>query len=506
MTVVPNPDQPFSIAVLGAFGGRGETLPADVGRRIAQLRPIYVDRDNFDEVMARLGARCDASVGDREGHVASLRFGCLDDFHPDYLISNTPVFAQLRQLRKNLVDPVHYEQAAAEVRSWGMLGKGSRAPAEESPEPSPEPPPSAAPPLADGADLLAQSIEQTQRGADEEGPASLPGELAELIRRAAAPYRVEKPHPEREDLLACVDSVASQLLRSILHDPRFQATEAAWRGLAFLVRGLPTGARLKIFLIDVSLDELAADLGSAGKLEASGIYKLLVEQSVGTAGGTPWAAIACNYVFGAATADLLLASCLARIGALAGAPVLAAARSDLVGCPSLALTPDPDDWQESVPEKVRSAWEGLRSRPEARYLGLGVSRFLLRMPYGPESRPIESFPFLEVVSPRDNGAYLWGNPALAYAYLLGRAFHEDGWNMQPESSTEIANLPVYAYEVDDEYEIAPCAEAMLSDRASGVLQGAGLMPLVTLRGTGTARLAAWRSTAASGEPLAGPWE
>ena len=38
-----------------------------------------------------------------------------------------------------------------------------------------------------------------------------------------------------------------------------QALEAAWRGLYFLVKRLDTDGGLKLFLLDVSRDELAAD-------------------------------------------------------------------------------------------------------------------------------------------------------------------------------------------------------------------------------------------------------
>ena len=67
---------------------------------------------------------------------------------------------------------------------------------------------------------------------------------------------------------------------ALLHHPAFRQLEAAWRGVDFLVRRLETGASLKLFLIDVSQEELQADLLGTEDLTESGIYRLLVEKSV----------------------------------------------------------------------------------------------------------------------------------------------------------------------------------------------------------------------------------
>jgi len=64
-------------------------------------------------------------------------------------------------------------------------------------------------------------------------------------------------------------------------------------------------------------------------------------------------------------------------------------------------------------------------------------------------------------------------------------------------------LPVYAYERDGEYEVYPCAETLLSERTAERILAAGLLPLLSIKGSGAARLLAWRSVAASGEGLAG---
>ena len=86
------------------------------------------------------------------------------------------------------------------------------------------------------------------------------------------------------ELIALVDEATGAHLRSILHHPEFQAIEAAWRAIYFLVRRLETDSSLKVYLLDVSREELAVDLTRAESQGASALHKILVEQTVHTPG------------------------------------------------------------------------------------------------------------------------------------------------------------------------------------------------------------------------------
>jgi hypothetical protein len=53
-------------------------------------------------------------------------------------------------------------------------------------------------------------------------------------------------------------------------------------------------------------------------------------------------------------------------------------------------------------------WQAFRESEDARYVGLTLPRFLLRLPYGQNTVPVKSFVFEEdVVGKHDS--YLWGN-------------------------------------------------------------------------------------------------
>ena len=91
----------------------------------------------------------------------------------------------------------------------------------------------------------------------------------------------------------------------------------------------------------------------------------------------------------------------------------------------------------------------LRRSPEARWLGLALPRFLLRLPYGKDTSPIEAFPFEEMPE-SEHSAYLWGNPAFFCAQLIGQSFEAHGWDLARRLARRIDNLPMHVYREDGE--------------------------------------------------------
>ena len=95
-------DEAFRIAFLGDFSGRAERDP------IARRRPLIVDPDNFESVLRKLNVEIEFQGG-------RIPITDLDDFHPDRLWANLPVFDQFRDLRKRLADPKTFSSAAKEL-------------------------------------------------------------------------------------------------------------------------------------------------------------------------------------------------------------------------------------------------------------------------------------------------------------------------------------------------------------------------------------------------------
>ena len=122
-------------------------------------------------------------------------------------------------------------------------------------------------------------------------------EIAELAKAAVKPYLSPDIEADQDQLIEAVDKRIAGSMKAILHHPDFQAIESAWCALDFLVTRLDTGTDLKLYLLDISFDEFKADLHSHEDFRSTALYKLLVEQTVGTSGGMPWAVLVGNFIF-----------------------------------------------------------------------------------------------------------------------------------------------------------------------------------------------------------------
>jgi type VI secretion system protein ImpC len=478
----PEPDTPFCVALLGDFSGRARRDPA--GSRL-----LAVDRDNLDEVLAGLGVELSLPGAGPDSRPVSVRFAGLADFEPDRLLERVEAFRQLRDLRRRLGNRATFAEAAAEVRGW------LRGPTTPEPRTAPEPAP------ADPDNLLEQVLQQSSPPSRRVEPFPGGGDWQAILQRLVAPHVAAPAGPEQAGLEAAVDAVLAEGLRAVLHHSAFRALEAAWRGVEFLVRRLETGPQLRLCLLDVAKEELAADL-AGDDLRSTATYRRLAAPPPAVPESRSWAILVGNYTFGPEQADVELLGRLGRLARGAGAPFLAAAGSRVLGCASLAEAPEPDNLPASPDAE---AWEALRAAPEAQYLGLALPRFLLRLPYGPGSQPVEQLAFEEMTPAAPHEAYLWGNPAFACAYLLGETFNRRGWAMRPGDLLDIDGLPLHVPEGDGGSQVKPCAEVVLSDRAVRALLDRGLMPLRSVRDRDAVHLAAFQSLAGPGQPLRGPW-
>jgi type VI secretion system protein ImpC len=486
---------PFRIAILADFSGRDNRGLSEVSLSLASGRLIPVDVDNFEELLTGLGTEIHIPVGGEDGPRIAIRFCELDDFHPDRVFDRLEVFQKLKAARKRLHDPSTFAEAASEVQSWVAGGQDTGYIKSAEVKSS----------LAEAKESDSETIERLL-GKRPKASAKQFVDLEALIHEVVKPYIVPAPHPQQAELVAQVDKAISGQMRELLHHPDFKGLEASWRTLHFLVNQVETDESLKLYVWDISKAELAADLASADQLKSSGIYRLLVEQSVGMQDAEPWTILVGCYTFDKTKEDLALLRGLAKVAQAAGAPFLAAADSHFAGCESIALTPDPDNWQWQADSIIEQQWQELRNCPEAASIGLVLPRLLLRLPYGKDTEPIDRFDFEELSSGADHEQYLWGNPAVVCACLLAEAFRTSGWSLTGELQQELTGLPMHVYKSDGETHIIPCAETFLTERAMENLIGKGLVPLLSIKGRDAVRIARFQSIAEPSAPLAGRWQ
>src|SRR5215467_1526191 len=95
----PSSDTPFRMVLLGDFSGRANRALAGEPR-LRGRKPVAVDIDNFDDVLARMRPQLELPGPDAP---IRMQFESLEDFHPDSLCQNVPLLRELLESREDLV-------------------------------------------------------------------------------------------------------------------------------------------------------------------------------------------------------------------------------------------------------------------------------------------------------------------------------------------------------------------------------------------------------------------
>ena len=96
---------PFVVGIMGDFSGD----PTEPLKPLSERKFIQIDRDNFNEVMARmtpgLNLRVDNKLADDGTQMAvSLRFDAIEDFEPARVAEQVPALKALIETRNKLRD------------------------------------------------------------------------------------------------------------------------------------------------------------------------------------------------------------------------------------------------------------------------------------------------------------------------------------------------------------------------------------------------------------------
>jgi len=485
-------NSPFCIAIMGDFSGRLNHSKFTTDKKL-KPRLIEIDRDNFEEVMAGFKISLNLNISDNEA--INIKLKELDDFHPDELYENLESFSKLRSLRRRLNKPGSFADAAAEIQGWLPASNTS----ENQPVTEQAPADSTAPAIS--TDNILDSILGSQQDQATSSISAEATHIDNLIKSIVTPYVEPAADPRQDEMLNMLDMATQNHMRDILHHAEFQAMESAWQSIYFLIKRLETDSKLKIFLLDITKQELQEAL-AVDDLSSSSIYKLFCDPSEGD---LPWSILLGNYSFTDSIDDVLSLANIGAIAQQARAPFIAAANETLTGCKSFSKTPDYEDWNHSINDGVTKAWQMLRQSPVGAYIGLALPRFLLRLPYGKKSKPIETFSFEEMTEDNNHENYLWGNAAFIKTECLARNFKNNGWNMQLSEVFQTNNLPVHYYKEDGEIVSKPVAEIMLTEKGGQIINNNGLISLWSVRNTDCIRSTEYNSITENAQKILGRW-
>ena len=286
--------------------------------------------------------------------------------------------------------------------------------------------------------------------------------------------------------IAALDRLISQQVNQVLHDDKFQRLEASWRNLHKLVmENELTSSKVRVF--NCHRRELERDFRRAPGFDQSVFFKHVYESEYGTLGGSPYTFLVGDMEFGRSPVDIQFLRDMSAVAAMAHAPFLASADPGLLDLDSFTEFDRPIDIAKIFDTSEMASWNSLRDSADSRYLALTAPRTLVRLPWGPDTAPVEAMDFVEDVDGEDHGKYLWGPSSWALAGQIMKSFSEYGWPSAirgTETGGKVANLPLHTFPSLSGANITKCpTETTITDRREKELSDQGIIALCHARNT-----------------------
>ncbi|GGI89830.1 type VI secretion system contractile sheath large subunit [Legionella impletisoli] len=288
--------------------------------------------------------------------------------------------------------------------------------------------------------------------------------------------RVDKVLLDR--YISKIDELLSLQLDEILHHPMFQELESLWMGLKYVVDRTDFNANIKIELLDVDKETLIVDFEEVTETSQSGLYKQVYEREYDTPGGEPFTAMVSSYEFDASAVGLSLLRQISKVAAVAHCPFIGSVGETFFNKGSLQDVIELEDLPNYMERAEYIRWNSFRESEDARYIGLTLPRFLLRLPYG-ENNPVKRFQYHESVTASAE-QYLWGRASFAFAANLCESFLKYGWCVNirgPESGGKVEHLPLHQYDFGQGLQTKIPTEVMITETKELSLANLGFIPL-----------------------------
>jgi type VI secretion system protein ImpC len=338
--------------------------------------------------------------------------------------------------------------------------------------------------------LLEEIVQATRlKPADEaysitcRGVEALVSQLQESGRETAKVSRAEL-----DDLIAEIDRKLSLQVDEILHDAQFQKLESTWRSLLFLIDRVDFRENIRVEVLNLTKEELLEDFEDAPETVKSGLFKTVYSAEYGQFGGKPYACLIGNYQFEASARDIRLLQHTAAVAAMSHTPFIGATAPEFFGLDDFNTLPNLKDLKSILEGPHHLKWQAFRDTEDARYVGLTLPRFLLRLPYGPDSAPVKSFNYQENVA-ASHQHYCWGNAAFAFATRVAESFAQFRWCANiigPQGGGTVEDLPLHHYQAMGATQSKIPTEVLISERREFELAEEGFIALTMRKGSDNA--------------------
>ncbi|MFC1706088.1 type VI secretion system contractile sheath large subunit [Planctomycetota bacterium] len=293
-----------------------------------------------------------------------------------------------------------------------------------------------------------------------------------------------------QDVILKIDKIVNDQLNEALHHPTFQKLEATWRSLENLILNTNFKANIMLDMIDVSKDELYEDFeNNSVDMTAGALFSKVYTAEYDQYGGKPFGCMVGLYDFEFKPAELFWLRQMGRVAAASHAPFIGDVSPKFFGCDTIEELAAIKDLEGMLNQPKYGSFQTLRDTPEAAYLGLALPRFILRLPYHPETNPAGKMNFTESTTGDNDAEYLWGSAACLVARNMARSFETSGWCQHirgPKGGGLISGLPTHTFNIRGEDEIKLPVEMAVPDYRELEFANSGFQPLIYRKGTADA--------------------
>ena len=292
--------------------------------------------------------------------------------------------------------------------------------------------------------------------------------------------------------ITAIDQMLSDQLDAILHHDRMRRFEGSWRGLAWLVDGLDTSARLRVKILNVAWPEICRDLERAIEFDQSNLFRKVYEDEFGTPGGEPYGLMIIDHDVrhrpsaNARTDDMTALNGLAGIAAAAFCPIVLGTSPSFLEVDDFADLATVTDIASPLRNNDHARWRNVTARPDTRFLGLTLPRMLGRAPWEDDGRRADGFRYAEYAPEARHR--VWMSAGYGFAHVVGRAFAESAWPGDIRGADQdriggglVDQSPIETFRTDpDMVWTRKSLEIVWNDRQERELLEAGLIPLAAV--------------------------
>jgi type VI secretion system protein ImpC len=517
---------PFVMGVMADLSG----MPLDPLPPIKLRKLVEIDRDNLPDFMTSINPRLALQVKDVIGDGSEdlnveLFFKHMNDFGPINIAQQVPKLdkiyssrvklndlvvklegndplqerineivedIKLRALLKSQIDVVLKSNKQSVTADFAVTAPGSEE--KEQPATADENAKTPGKPPADDAktterDILKEMFVDGKLARDPSAEVYACNILLELLFRIEESKitTMRNPLVFVEKVIADIDALLSAQINEILHNTAFQELEGTWRALHYLIMNTETSTQLKIRIMNVSKKDLLDDLENAVEFDQSQLFKKIYEEEYGTFGGHPYSCLIGGYEFTRHPQDILLLEKISNVAAAAHAPFIAATHPRMFDMESFSHLAGPRDVSKIFESTEMIKWKSFRDSEDSRYVALVLPRVLMRLPYGPDTLPVDGMNYVESIDGSDNSMFCWGNAAFILAQKIGYAVSLHKWPAAirgVEGGGLVEGLPAYTFKTTDGDIALKCpTEIAITDRREKELSDMGFLAICHSKGT-----------------------